>query len=43
MRLKMGFVSPALAGKTHGDHFVPCCCLLMLLSVVVVVVCGKTG
>ena len=25
-------MSPALAGKTHRDHFVPCCC--MLLSVV---------
>ena len=31
-------VSPALAGKTHRDHFVPCCCLLMLSVVVVVVV-----
>ena len=25
-----GFVSPALAGKTHRDRVVPCCCLLML-------------
>ena len=31
------FVPPALAGKTHRDHFVPCC---LLLSVIVVV---KTG
>ena len=23
-------MSPALAGKTHRDHFVGCCCLLML-------------
>ena len=23
-------MSPALAGKTHRYHFVPCCCLLML-------------
>ena len=32
------FVLPALAGKTHRDHFVPvvrwCCLLLLLLSVV---------
>ena len=33
-----GFVSPALAGKTHRDHFVPCCCLLMS-----VVVCCEKG
>ena len=26
------FVLPALAGKTHRDHFVPCC--LLMLSVV---------
>ena len=32
------FVSPALAGNTHRDHFVHCC-FLLLLSVVVV----KTG
>ena len=24
------FVSPALAGKTHRDHFVPCCCCCLL-------------
>ena len=26
------FVSPALAGKTHRDHFVPCCCCCLLLT-----------
>ena len=25
------FVSPALAGKTDRDHFVPCCCCCLLL------------
>ena len=26
------FVSPALAGKTHRDHFVHCCCLLSVVK-----------
>ena len=26
------FVSLALAGKTHGDHFVHCCCLSVVVK-----------
>ena len=26
------FLSPALAGKTRRDHFVPCCCLLSVVK-----------
>ena len=28
---QMVFVSPALAGKLHRNHFVRCCCLLSVV------------